>query len=157
MQPFIPPPQANIINGVGNNHIPNPNPFAPMHSNVNNVAPTPAVTLYSSAPPSVTNPSGNHSTAQSLNSPKNPPSASSSPQKQHKTIPQQAQASASSSVTAASPSVSSGTTTNTPALANASLKRKQASDATSPTTVTPEQPPQKRATRKRGRTNAGAS
>ncbi|KAF9458019.1 LIM-domain binding protein-domain-containing protein [Collybia nuda] len=157
MQPFIPNPQPNMINGgMVNSHLQNNHPFTSVHGNINNVPPTPAVTLYSSAPPSVTNPSGAHSTTQSLNSPKNPPSASNSPQKQHKTIPQQNQASASSSVTAASPSVSSGTTTNTPALANASLKRKQASDVTSPTT-TPDQPPQKRVTRKRGRTTTGGS
>ncbi|TFK43111.1 LIM-domain binding protein-domain-containing protein [Crucibulum laeve] len=132
--------QQPLMNGMGNNHF---NPFPP-----NGIGST---TLYSSAPPSVTNPQTNPPA--SMNSPQNmPSSAVSSPQKQHKTIPQASQ-SASSSVTAASPAVSSGTANNTPALANASLKRKQTSDTASPTTgPSSDQPPQKRAARKRGGT-----
>jgi hypothetical protein len=47
--------------------------------------------------------------------------------------------------------VSSGATTNTPAMSNTSLKRKQASDASSPVVGNPDQAPQKRGSRKRVR------
>ncbi|KAG6845823.1 hypothetical protein H0H87_002511 [Tephrocybe sp. NHM501043] len=153
----LPPPMMN--GPVG--------PFGTMHSNPSNVPITPAVTLYSSAPPSVTNPSGtlnnthvNHAPTPTgtTASPQNaPPSASNSPQKQHKTIPQQTPgASSSSSAPAASPAVSSGGTTNTPAISNASLKRKQAGETASPATATDSQPPAKRQTRRRRTTNTNS-
>lgn len=144
-QPY-PPPQ-NLMNGANHIHM-----FSSMHSNPSSMMLTAPVTLYSSAPPSVTNPPPNTPSAPSMNSPKNAPlSASSSPQKQHKTIPQQNQASSSSSTApTASPSMSSGTTVNS---SNVPSKRKQASDASSSTTATPELP-QKR-TRKRRQTGAG--
>ncbi|KAG6918493.1 hypothetical protein DXG01_013853 [Tephrocybe rancida] len=163
VQPFNPSPPVihpPLMNGPSN-------PFGPIHSNSSNVPPTPAVTLYSSAPPSVTNPSGNlnnhvnHAPTPvgNIASPKNaPPSANNSPQKQHKTIPQQTPgASSSSSAPAASPAVSSGGTTNTPAMSNASLKRKQAGETASPTIATETQPPAKRQTRRRRPTNAANS
>jgi hypothetical protein len=147
--------QASLINGV-NSGIP-PHPFVSF-PNPNGVAATPAVTLYSSAPPSSINPQP----APHINSPQNaPPSADNSPQKQHKTILQQSQSTAPTSIpapasTPATAAASSGPNTNTPLLSNASLKRKQASDATSPTTANAEQqPPTKRVTRKRGRTAGG--
>lgn len=150
MQVYNPPPPNNLMNGAMPNNAP-PNPFAPMHSGAGNVPPTPAVTLYSSAPPSVTNPPPTPTN----NSPKNASSsASNSPQKQHKTIPQPQAGSSSATAPAASPAMSSGAT-NTPALANASLKRKQGPDAASPTTAPSDQPPLKRAARKRRPTGAG--
>ncbi|KAF8075901.1 LIM-domain binding protein-domain-containing protein [Lyophyllum atratum] len=152
MQPFNPP---NLNNQSNPNML--PNPYAPMHSNPSNVPTTPAVTLYSSAPPSVTNPSGN-SAPMHMVSPKNlPPSAGNSPQKQHKTIPQQTAGASSSSAPGSSPAVSSGAN-NTPALASASLKRKQAADTASPTTANSEQqPPAKRQTRRRRTTGAAGA
>jgi len=135
-----------LINSVNNSSL-MANPF-PSSFNTNGAS----VTLYSSAPPSVTNPTSNPPPAASLvNSPANATSsASSSPLKQHKTISQPS-GSAATSVTTSSPSVSTGAATNTPSLANSTLKRKQG-DGASPTTGPPEQPPQKRSTRKRGRT-----
>ncbi|KDR74517.1 hypothetical protein GALMADRAFT_250519 [Galerina marginata CBS 339.88] len=107
-----------------------------------------SVTLYSSAPPSITNPQPPNPPL-SINSPQNTPSSSTnSPEKQPKTIPQQAQTPQSGP--ASSPAVSSGGTTNTPAMANSSLKRKQG-DASSPT-VGNEHQPAKRLQKKRGRT-----
>ncbi|KAF5372051.1 hypothetical protein D9615_008059 [Tricholomella constricta] len=157
IQPFNPPPPNFNNNPHLNPNLP-PNSFPPMHSNPSNVPPTPAVTLYSSAPPSVTNPSANPAPTPigTTASPKNPPpSANNSPQKQHKTIPQQpGGSSSSSSAPAGSPAVSSGATNNTPALANASLKRKQGAETASPTTINTEQPPPKRQTRRRRTTNA---
>jgi hypothetical protein len=140
LQPFPPLP----TNGVNHMHMFNSMHSTPMMS-------TPPVTLYSSAPPSVTNPQPNPPSAPSLNSPKNaPPSASNSPQKQHKTIPQQSQASSSSSTApTASPSVSSSAIPGN----NVPSKRKQASETSSPTTATPELPPKR--TRKRRQTGAG--
>ncbi|KAG6873974.1 hypothetical protein C0995_007930 [Termitomyces sp. Mi166 len=170
MQPFNPPsaglPPPLMMNGPSNN------PFTPMQSTI---PPTSATTLYSSAPPSVTNPSGVHTHTTNLvhhaptptgtgstTSPKNanaPPSANNSPQKQHKTIPQQTPGASSSSTSApaASPAVSSGGTTNTPAMSNASLKRKQGSEAASPTNVVEVQPPPKRQMRRRRTTGAANS
>ncbi|KAG6819458.1 hypothetical protein H0H93_011628 [Arthromyces matolae] len=171
LPPAVPNSAPTMMNG---------GPFTPMHTNLNSTAPsTPGgVTLYSSAPPSITNPSGhphtpmtNHAltpTSGPTSSPKNPTnSASNSPQKQHKTIPgSQNQgssgsgstmngASSSSGNPASSPNVSSGGTTNTPALSSASLKRKQGGDTASPSN-NPEvqQPPLKRQTRRRRTTNA---
>jgi hypothetical protein len=139
LQPFPPLP----TNGVNHMHMFNSMHGTPMMS-------TPPVTLYSSAPPSVTNPQPNPPSAPSLNSPKNaPPSASNSPQKQHKTIPQQSQASSSSTAPTASPSVSSSAIPGN----NVPSKRKQASETSSPTTATPELPPKR--TRKRRQTGAG--
>lgn len=122
-------------------------------------ADTPA-TLYSSAPQSVINQSVNPPSSSSLNSPQNnsTSSATNSPQKQPKTIPpqqQQAQTPSQVSGPASSPAVSSGGTTNTPALSNTSLKRKQASEATSPAVGNPDQAPQKRVPRKRARGGTG--
>ena len=126
-------------------------------------ADTPA-TLYSSAPQSVINQSVNPPSSSSLNSPQNnsTSSATNSPQKQPKTIPpqqqqqqQQAQTPSQVSGPASSPAVSSGGTTNTPAMSNTSLKRKQASDATSPAVGNPDQAPQKRVPRKRARGGTG--
>lgn len=141
--------QPPLMNGVTNTSLMS-NPFPSF--NANGVPSTPAVTLYSSAPPSVTHPSSNPPPVPPLvNSPANAPSsASSSPLKQHKPIPQPP-GSAATSVATSSPSVSTGAATNTPSLANSTLKRKQG-DAASPTTGPPEQPPPKRVTRKRGRT-----
>lgn len=132
-----------------------PHPF--LYGNSVSVTATPAVTLYSSAPPSVTHPTSNNPPPPaSMNSPQNASSsATNSPQKQHKTIPQPMQGSTPSSAPMSSPSVSSGPTNNTPSLSNATLKRKQGSDAASPTTSNAEQPAPKRTTRKRGRTGGG--
>lgn len=97
-------------------------------------------TLYSSAPPSVTNPASAQPSS-SMSSPQNaPPSAHNSPQKQHKTIP--------SKSTVASASTPSTTSSNTPAMANATLKRKTEAPAA------PE-PPAKRPTRRRRTTGGG--
>ncbi|SJL01435.1 uncharacterized protein ARMOST_04757 [Armillaria ostoyae] len=116
-------------------------------------SPMGSTTLYSSAPPSVTNPAPlpqPQAPTSSISSPQNaPPSAHNSPTKQHKTIPHNQNASSS---TASSSTPTS--TANTPALSNASLKRKQPSGNISPTTGS-DQPPPKRATRKRGRTTGG--
>ncbi|KAF8628158.1 hypothetical protein AX17_006028 [Amanita inopinata Kibby_2008] len=147
----------NSAPSTGNNTSNFPNTFTFVTSNgpiVNHGG-----TLYSSAPPSVTNPQTNPSSAPSIHSPQNmPSSASNSPRKQHKTIPQQSQSqgsSSSSTAPTASPSVSSGATTNTPHMANSTLKRKQTSDVTSPIISNADQPPAKRPTRKRGRTAGG--
>ncbi|KAG5732265.1 hypothetical protein E4T56_gene11460 [Termitomyces sp. T112] len=176
VQPFNPPPilPPQILNGPQNS-----NPFASMQ---NTISPTSTNTLYSSAPSSVTNPSGTltHPTnnlptptgtgSGNTASPKNaPPSVHNSPQKQHKTIPQQTPGASSSSsssnvaaavaaAAAASPAVSSGGTTNTPALSHTSLKRKQGSETASPTNTVEAQPPAKRPTRRRktNATNSGA-
>ncbi|KAJ6463223.1 hypothetical protein C8R47DRAFT_81827 [Mycena vitilis] len=103
-------------------------------------------TLYSSAPPSVTNPAPPAQPSSSMSSPQNaPPSAHNSPQKQHKTIP------AKGSVASAS-TPSTSTTNNTPAMASAPLKRK-AGPADTPTSAT--EPPPKRATRRRRATGGG--
>ncbi|KAF8898161.1 LIM-domain binding protein-domain-containing protein [Gymnopilus junonius] len=112
-----------------------------------------SATLYSSAPPSITNPSNPNPPSSSMSSPQNTSSSSAnSPEKQPKTIPQQQQApTPSHSGPASSPAVSSGGTTNTPALASATPKRKLG-DTSSPTTDQP-QPTTKRNPRKRGRTN----
>ena len=107
-----------------------------------------------------------------MSSPGTASSSANSPEKQLKSIPQQPQASGSGSgaggsssqgqgqggqqgqgqaaASASSPAISSGGTTNTPAMANTSLKRKQAGDAASPTVGNSEQPA-KRMQRKRGR------
>ncbi|RDB15456.1 Adhesion defective protein 1 [Hypsizygus marmoreus] len=165
-QPFHPPLPNNLVNGVNPNPNNAPNSFASMHGNPGVIPAPPSSTLYSSAPPSVTNPSSNPLPLPTTNSPQNPSSsANNSPQKQHKTIPPQQQqqqqqtqgAPSSSGHPPASPAVSSSTTnTNTPAMSNATLKRKQGADTTSPTTVTNDQPPQKRQTRKRRATGANA-
>ncbi|TFK22192.1 hypothetical protein FA15DRAFT_671796 [Coprinopsis marcescibilis] len=119
-------------------------------------------TLFSAAPPSVTNlPPHNHNQTipppllAMTSSPRNTPSsAANSPQKQHKTIGQNA-AGSSSSQSAGSPSVSSGAN-NTPALPNASLKRKQTSDtASSPTVANTEGGPKRIKKRNKTGTNGG--
>lgn len=92
------------------------------------------------------------------NSPRNTPSsASNSPQKQNKSIPQPLNNSqASGSVS--SPTMSTGTASNTPSLAPASLKRKQPPDGSSPTVANAEGPPAKRNTRKnRGRASTNGA
>ena len=132
------------------------NTFQTFSSSSGLLPPTTPATLYSSAPASVTNPSpsANPPSSSSLNSPQNnsSSSATNSPQKQPKTIPPQAQT---PSGPASSPAVSSGGTTNTPAMSNTTLKRKQASDATSPVVGNPDQVPQKRVPRKRARGGTG--
>lgn len=133
--------------------------FSPFQT-TNGLSTTPAVTLYSSAPPSI-NASSNLQPAPTTHSPQTGVvSADNSPLKQHKTIPQQPQGSGSApssapaASTPASASTSAGPNT-TPSMSNASLKRKQTSDTASPTTANAEQPPSKRGTRKRGRTTGG--
>ncbi|KAF7301239.1 hypothetical protein MIND_00688700 [Mycena indigotica] len=75
-------------------------------------------TLYSSAPPSVTNPPPPQPTS-SMSSPQNqPPSAANSPQKQLKTIPAKGSVASASTPTAS-------TSGGTPSLPAASLKRKE--------------------------------
>ncbi|KAF7313412.1 hypothetical protein HMN09_00497100 [Mycena chlorophos] len=130
-------PQPPTMNGGP----PPPNPF------FNSSLPT-ANTLYSSAPASVTNPPpGNPpppQPASSMSSPQNAPtSAANSPQKQHKTIPAKGSAAASASTPTAS------TSSGTPALANATLKRKGEPPAAA------SEPPSKRPTRRR-RTGGGS-
>ncbi|KAJ7163839.1 LIM-domain binding protein-domain-containing protein [Mycena crocata] len=124
-------PQLAIMNGFGTN------PFyqGSMPSAQGN-------TLYSSAPPSVTNPASAQPSS-SMSSPQNPPSAHNSPQKQHKTIPTKGSAASASTPTAS-------TSNNTPAMANATLKRKGPSD-----TPSAAEPPPKRATRRRRATGGG--
>lgn len=141
-----PIPPFPLVNGLAYGGV-MPHPFQPFPAPVNGGT----TTLYSSAPPSITNPTSAAQPSPQMNSPQNTSSSSTanSPQKQHKTIPPPAQTSG----TASSPAVSSGATMNTPALSSASLKRKQA-DASSPAPAAPD-PPSKRATRKRGRTTTG--
>ncbi|KAJ7762723.1 LIM-domain binding protein-domain-containing protein [Mycena maculata] len=125
-------PQLTMINGFG------ANPFFQSQSSAQ------GNTLYSSAPPSVTNPVSAQPSS-SMSSPQNaPPSAHNSPQKQHKTIP------AKGSVASASTPTTS-TSSNTPALANSTLKRKQTD--TGPNSAT--EPSAKRATRQRRRATGG--
>ena len=147
---------------MSNNNTSLSNTFQSFTSSSGLLPPTAPVTLYSSAPASVTNPSpsANPSSSSSLNSPQNnaSSSATNSPQKQPKTIStqqQQAQTPSQASGPASSPAVSSGATTNTPAMANTSLKRKQASDTTSPAVGNPDQAPPKRIPRKRVRAGTG--
>ncbi|KAF8164908.1 LIM-domain binding protein-domain-containing protein [Crassisporium funariophilum] len=150
-------PPSLPLNGItpSNTHTSLSNTFQTVPSSSGLVPPVAPVTLYSSAPASVTNPQAPpKNPPPSMNSPQNAStSASNSPAKQAKSIPQQQQAHTPSqgSGPASSPAVSSGTTTNTPAMSNTSLKRKQTSDAASPT-IGPDQPTTKRAPRKRGRT-----
>ncbi|PFH50567.1 hypothetical protein AMATHDRAFT_60844 [Amanita thiersii Skay4041] len=149
----------NSTLSTGNSTSNPPNSFAPFVATNGTVPMNLGGTLYSSAPPSVTNPQANSAPGSSITSPQNTTvSASNSPQKQHKTIPQQQSQSqgsaASSSAPAASPSVSSGAT-NTPHMANSTLKRKQASETASPTISNADGPPTKRQARKRGRTTGG--
>ncbi|KAJ7727893.1 LIM-domain binding protein-domain-containing protein [Mycena metata] len=109
-------------------------------------------TLYSSAPPSVTNPAcrAGQGPSSSMSSPQNaPPSAHNSPQKQHKTIPGKGTASTPSTSTA---STGVGSNLNTPAMASAPLKRKAGATDT-PTAAT--EPPPKRTTRRRRTTGGG--
>lgn len=114
---------------------------------LNGVNPTPAVTLYSLPPPTgppVPPP-------QAPSTPQNPPSATNSPRKQNKTVAQPANAVTPGASTSASTPLASVTT---PAMSNATLKRKQ-DNAASPITEQP--PPSKRTTRqKRGRGAGGA-
>jgi len=135
------------------------NTFQSFSSSSGLLPPTAPVTLYSSAPASVTNPSPSaNPSSSSLNSPQNnaSTSATNSPQKQLKTIPtQQQQSQTPSQASGPASSPSSGATTNTPAMANTSLKRKQASDAASPTVGNSDQVPPKRIPRKRVRGGTG--
>lgn len=135
----------------------NPNTFTFITTTSNGPSPlSHGGTLYSSAPPSVTNPQASTSSTLHIHSPQNlPASASNSPQKQHKTIPHQQQqlSQGSSTAPAASPTVSSNT--NTPHMANTGVKRKQTTDVASPTISNGDQPPAKRPQRKRGRTAGG--
>lgn len=135
-----------IMNGMSNGQ-PHPSlPFAPPFSNV-------SATLYSSAPSSVANPSSAPTTS-TMSSPQNaPPSAQNSPQKQHKTIPQPSVPSGTSNSNPVATAATPGSTHNTPAMTTATLKRKQPSDPSPPTT---ESNPTKRVTRaKRGRGAGG--
>ncbi|KAK1216482.1 hypothetical protein PQX77_020899 [Marasmius sp. AFHP31] len=114
---------------------------------------SPALTLCSPAPTTLTNPNPNSITpstmasASAKSSPQNAPgSTQNSPRKQHKTIPQPSSGpsgiapviGSSNSVSSSTPGASSG---NTPSLANATLKRKQNPE-------TDNQPPSKRTQRK---------
>ncbi|KAJ7179618.1 LIM-domain binding protein-domain-containing protein [Mycena filopes] len=138
-------PQLAMINGYGTN------PYfqgSSMPSAQGN-------TLYSSAPPSVTNPPAGPSNqgqgpSSTMSSPQNaPPSAHNSPQKQHKTIPSKGAASTPSTSTA---STGVASNLNTPAMASAPLKRK-AGVTDTPTAAT--EPPPKRTTRRRRTTGGG--
>lgn len=132
-------PQLSMMNGFGTNGF-FPNGGSGMPSSVQ------GNTLYSSAPPSVTNPAAAQQPSSSMSSPQNaPPSAHNSPQKQHKTIPTKG------SVASAS-TPGTGTANNTPAMASAPLKRK-AGPGDTPTTAT--EPPPKRAMRRRRGTGGG--
>ncbi|KAK0490496.1 LIM-domain binding protein-domain-containing protein [Armillaria novae-zelandiae] len=152
--PILPPLSGgqHMINGM-NQMNPNVGMMSHPFGSFPTSSPMGSTTLYSSAPPSVTNPAPlpqPQAPSSSISSPQNaPPSAHNSPTKQHKTIPHNQNASSS---TASSSTPTS--TANTPALSNASLKRKQPSGNISPTTGS-DQPPPKRATRKRGRTTGG--
>lgn len=147
-------------NNNNNNHSNSNTSLGPPYSSYPSstaIGQSPAVTLYSSAPSSVTNPQPPNPPS-SMNSPQNTSSSSSvnSPEKQLKTILQQQQVGTpGQSGSASSPAVSTGgTTNNTPAMANTSLKRKQG-DASSPTVGNSEQQPAKRGARKKGRTGTG--
>jgi hypothetical protein len=139
----------NSMAGYPNGHIP---PGAPPFPDA---AHTSAGSLYagsSSNPPMASN-----SIASMAASPKNPSgSASNSPQKQHKTIPQRPGSAQAAGVTSANTQASSITATSI--APPTSLKRKQApSDTgTSPTTANSDQPPAKRGNRKRRPTSTGA-
>jgi hypothetical protein len=132
-------PQLSMMNGFGTNgFFPNGGSSMPSSAQGN--------TLYSSAPPSVTNPAAAQQPSSSMSSPQNaPPSAHNSPQKQHKTIPTKG------SVASAS-TPGTGTANNTPAMASAPLKRK-AGPGDTPTTAN--EPPPKRTTRRRRMTGGG--
>ncbi|KIK54423.1 hypothetical protein GYMLUDRAFT_77127 [Collybiopsis luxurians FD-317 M1] len=177
------PPQQPMINGVpgfgpGPNHNPNsnlpPSQFGgpsgsssgPSFHATNGIH-SPSMTLYSSAPPSVTNPPSAHTPSTLTSSPQTQnasPSINNSPRKQNKTIPQSQQGSSSgagvaggsggggtsSSSNAASSNPSSAH--NTPAMASASLKRKQASGSADAGPGTSDVQAPKRNTRKRNRT-----
>ncbi|EAU80585.2 hypothetical protein CC1G_11385 [Coprinopsis cinerea okayama7 len=117
------------------------------------------ITLNSSAPPSITTPQ--HNASQTIPPPPkatlagSPRTMPNSPQKEHRSVPQQNQAGTSGGSdgmgSAASPAVSTADT-NTPPLSHSSLKRKQTSDTSSPAMSNAEGPPAKRSARKRGRT-----
>ncbi|KAF7330879.1 hypothetical protein MVEN_02427400 [Mycena venus] len=134
-------PQLAMMNGFGTN---------PFFQGGGSSMPSSAQgnTLYSSAPPSVTNPAASSAQqpSSSMSSPQNaPPSAHNSPQKQHKTIP------AKGSVASAS-TPGTSTTNNTPAMASAPLKRK-AGPGDTPTAAA--EPPSKRPQRRRRATGGG--
>ncbi|KAJ7666505.1 LIM-domain binding protein-domain-containing protein [Mycena rosella] len=125
-------PQLALMNGF------NGNPYFQGST----IPSTQNTTLYSSAPPSVTNPASAQPSS-SMSSPQNaPPSAHNSPQKQHKTIPSKGAASASTPTT----------NNNTPAMSNSTLKRK--GGPTDTPSSAPE-PPAKRTTRRRRTTGGG--
>uniref|UniRef100_A0A8H8CLL6 LIM-domain binding protein-domain-containing protein n=1 Tax=Psilocybe cubensis TaxID=181762 RepID=A0A8H8CLL6_PSICU len=155
--------QNNNTNNGNNNNTGNSNnntslgPPYSSYPSTTTIGQSPSVTLYSSAPSSVTNPQPPNPPS-SMNSPQNTSSSSSvnSPEKQLKTILQQQQiGTPGQSGSASSPAVSTGgTTNNTPAMSNTSLKRKQG-DASSPTVGNSEQQPAKRGARKKGRTGTG--
>lgn len=166
--PPLPNPNASMVSTPATSNATLSTSFSSSSSTSYHPPPggSPSVTLYSSAPSSVTNPGS------SMTSPRDPASMTSSPDKQSKTIPHQnqQQGQTPSQTTAGSPAMSSGGTAhNTPALANASLKRKQVGgDATSPVVGHQQQPQDgsgsgpsagnagtgaKRGARKRGRTN----
>ncbi|KAF9057310.1 LIM-domain binding protein-domain-containing protein [Panaeolus papilionaceus] len=140
--PVQPPTQPLMMNGMMHTGPPNgplASPFQPFPAaSTSNQS---SVTLYSAAPPSVTNPQPTMN--QSVNSPKNASaSTSNSPDKQNSSIPQSMQMQMQHAHTpqqipgpGSSPAISSGGTTNTPSMvhANPNLKRKQTGDAASPT------------------------
>ncbi|KAJ8514876.1 hypothetical protein ONZ45_g7622 [Pleurotus djamor] len=103
-------------------------------------------------------PPPNHLTnPQAATSPQASTSAGNSPQKQHKTIPQQpGQGVSPANAAAPAPATSTAATAggSTPSLANAGVKRKQGSETASPTTSNADQPPAKRQVRKRKSTQS---
>jgi hypothetical protein len=148
-------PPLPMLNGNG--HSPSGNEFNAIHQIPNPAMIAGPITLYSSAPASITNPQNIGTPASSVTahtaSPQNATtSASSSPQKQHKTIPHPTNTPSLQHAT--SPAMSSGAT-NTPALSSASLKRK-GGDATSPTTEGGPAPKKRAGGRRRGGTTAGS-
>ncbi|KAF4600526.1 hypothetical protein EYR38_005155 [Pleurotus pulmonarius] len=148
---LAPPPQTlhttPFVNGGPHSQHPYPPP--PFTQMVTNVGPPqgPVSTHYPNVIPS-SNPLPG-----STNSPQASTSGGNSPQKQHKTIPQQQPMNGASSSSATTPGVST-TGGNTPSMANATLKRKQGSETASPTTAHADQPPLKRQGRKRKATQS---
>ncbi|KAL0581199.1 hypothetical protein V5O48_000787 [Marasmius crinis-equi] len=155
-------PSQNMMNGFINPGQGTPTtahfPLGPAGSAMAPVAATsPAITLYSPAPASVTHPNSMTQTpstmASAMSSPQNlPGSTQNSPRKQHKTIPQPPGVGGAGVVSGIAPTMGSSnsgssstpgaSSVNTPSLAAATLKRKQNPDTES-------QPPSKRTQRKR--------
>jgi len=119
-------------------------PFYPPHPLSSTAPPT---NIYSSVSPSTTQGTAPLSPT-TMSSPNTTHSIINSPEKRPKAIPPPSQQGQAPSAPATSPAVS---TASTPVTVNASLKRKQTGDASSPT-LSIEQPPPKSKSRKRGRT-----